>query len=473
MNVDIEVIKRKILIKYPPFAPIIANTTFEETPYTKTAGTNGKIIRYNPKFINKLTEDEQLFIFSHEIGHIAFEHIPKSKGKDLDVWNIATDAVLNANLVADGLPFIEGGVNIPDAINYDAEEMYEKLLKEKQNNEQNSNNNSSSKNEETTENQNKSSEANNSQNNDEQDESNSQSQTTKPSDHSVWKQALEELEQEESKDNSSHEQNKENIFDKIFKKNKSNRNKEKSTEEEKEKKIKELSNLGEKKTFKQNKIDRKKQLEELRKALVEKSHGRGTESNNDVIEIPDIGKASPLIDWKRLLRQSIKFDVDWSYKNATIEDGIVTPHLEEFQKSATEIILDTSGSVNETLLRNFLRECKNILQSSKLKVGCFDVTFYGFNEIRSENDIDNMKFYGGGGTNFNAAVNAFSRNVENKIIFTDGRAPMPDKTINAIWIVFGGTKISPKGGKVIYIDDEQLDKLYFLEENTKFKGRNR
>ena len=95
-----------------------------------------------------------------------------------------------------------------------------------------------------------------------------------------------------------------------------------------------------------------------------------------------------------------------------------------------------------------------------MKVGCFDTKFYGFTEINDISDIDNLQFYGGGGTNFEAAVNAFSKRVENKIIFTDGMAYMPNKPLDAIWIVFGGYQINPPGGKVIHIDDEQLERLY-------------
>ena len=61
----------------------------------------------------------------------------------------------------------------------------------------------------------------------------------------------------------------------------------------------------------------------------------------------------------------------------------------------TEIVLDTSWSIDDNLLRNFLRECKNILKFSRLKAGCFDTLFYGFQEIRTEEDIDNMVFLGG------------------------------------------------------------------------------
>ena len=70
-----------------------------------------------------------------------------------------------------------------------------------------------------------------------------------------------------------------------------------------------------------------------------------------------------------------------------------------------------------------------------------------------------MTFEGGGGTDFNVATDAFSMRVDNRIIFTDGEAPMPDKTLNAVWIVYGEETIEPKGGTVIHITPKQLDRL--------------
>lgn len=250
---------------------------------------------------------------------------------------------------------------------------------------------------------------------------------------------------------------------------KRNKEQENKTNEE----IKKLTKIGEKEAFKQNEIERKKQLEELRKALASQSHGYGNVPNSEIRNITNIGISKPLIDWRRLLKEAVKYDIDWSYQNAEIENGVVTAHLEEIPRPATEIILDTSGSIDETLLRNFLRECKNILQTSKVKVGCFDTKFYGFTEIKNVSDIDNMPFYGGGGTDFEVAVKAFTRRVENKIIFTDGDADMPSIPMDAIWIVFGETEIKPLGGKVIYIDDEQLERLYNYEMTTESKGRSR
>lgn len=79
--------------------------------------------------------------------------------------------------------------------------------------------------------------------------------------------------------------------------------------------------------------------------------------------------------------------------------------------------------------------------------------------IRKEKDIDELAYKGGGGTNFNAAVHAFSRRVKNKIIFTDGDAEMPDTPMDAIWVVFGKEDIRRMGGGVVYITQEQLMQL--------------
>lgn len=467
----LESIKRRLLVKYPLFGSVVANCNFVAEQSIETAGTDGKNIYYNPNFIESVTDNEQTFIFAHEICHIAFDHIFRSEGKDKRLWNIATDSVINAFLKQDGLAMIEGGIDMPEAINYDAEEMYIKLLKKnKQNNGQDNSQNNDRENQKEQQNQNKQGQEqssdldqqdykNNSDNHNNpngQNEQNETGQQDKNHDvghdtHSMWEKAIEKRNQEQQLQ-SANSSGKEDD--------------EKQSEE-----IKKLTKLGEKEAFKQNKIERKRQLEELRKSLVSQSHGHGNSTNSERRNITDIGMSEPLIDWRRLLKEAVKYDIDWSYQNAGIEDGVVTAYLEEMPRPETEIVLDTSGSIDETLLRNFLRECKNILQSSKVKVGCFDTRFYGFTEIKDASDIDNLPFYGGGGTNFNVAVNAFSRRVENKIIFTDGDANMPSTSLDAIWIVFGGTKIHPAGGKVISIDDFQLEKLCNYQMTNETKGR--
>lgn len=504
MSVDIDAIKRKLLIKYPTFGSVIANLEFQASKDIATAGTDGKVLLYNPKFVSGLSDKERTFLFAHEVCHVAFEHIFRSEGKDKQLWNIATDSVINALLKQDGLPMIEGGVDIPEAVNYDAEEMYNKLLEEKkkQQEQQSSQGNQQQQNSQGNQEQQSSQgsqEQQNSQGNQEQQRSqgnqeqqssqgsqkqqssqdnqeqqssqggqgqqNSQEQTEEQADvghdtHSLWDKAIEERKKEQQEQ----AQQKARKESKTTAKDKEKQDDAEQTEQE----TNEFVEKGEKETFKQNKIERRKQLQELSKELAEQSsHEAGTGIQRQGKKLSDIGIATPLIDWRKLLRQAVKYDEEWTRKNARMRNGYFRHKVEEIPIPETEILLDTSGSVSETLLRNFLRECKNILANSKVKVGCFNTEFHGFTELRRVEDIDNMSFPIGGGTDFNAAVEAFSRRVPNKIIFTDGEAPMPEKAVrNVIWVVFGNQQINPRGGKVININGEQLRKLYrYMQED--------
>ena len=132
MKYDIEALKRKMLVKYPFFGSVVASVDYKENKDIPTAGTDGETIYYNPDFLESLSTEEQTFTFVHEVCHIAFNHILRSEGKDPELWNIATDAVINAFLQKDGLKLVAGVVDMAEAINYDAEQLYEKLLQEKQ-----------------------------------------------------------------------------------------------------------------------------------------------------------------------------------------------------------------------------------------------------------------------------------------------------------------------------------------------------
>ena len=464
MKYDIAALKRKMLVKYSFFGSVVASVGYKENKDIRTAGTDGETIYYNPEYLESLSIEDQVFVFAHEVCHIAFNHILRSEGKDPELWNIATDAVINQFLKRDGLKIVEGGVDIEEAINYDAEQLYEKLLQEKQQRQQQQQNGQG----------NGQHQQGNQQQNQQQSGSGQSGNSQQQSQEQSGGGSGEDSHEEEKPQDVGHDTH--SMWEKAVKKHKEQQGKSDKKDKEKtelEKKQEELEGMGEKAAFKKNLEDRKKQLEELKEAILKQASQAGTTTNVDVRNASDIGTAKPIVDWRYVLREAIKYDVDWSYKNATLEDGVVVANLEEQPMPETEIVLDTSGSINEVLLKNFLRECKNILQHTKLKVGCFDTKFYGFHEIRTEEDIEKMRFEGGGGTNFNVAVKAFSRRVENKIIFTDGEASMPNMPLDAIWMVFGGKKINPKGGRVIHITPEQLDRLYSYEIESETKGRSR
>ena len=526
----IDAIKRSVLTIYGGFGEIIANTNFIESQIVDTAATDGKNIFYNPNFFKKISYDESVGVIAHEIYHIAFNHVERRKDRDPVLWNLATDAVANANLRRDGLALGDSTVNIPEAFNYDAETMYRKLLKEQEKELKNNNNSSNtqdsnqnsdfkrnydiarnthslwdkqpnqsrSKEQENKSNtsgsnhhnetkkdasspnpQNNNSSPNSTDKRTKKDASSLTPQKNNPSSNSTNKSTQnngmsnkqqlnsnpfqtsrngEKLSTSQNKKNNSSSNLDNNIKD-IDNQIKDGNNGDSDFSKSNNRlldEIKKICETNEKDFFEQNRINRKKRLEKMRDLISKNISTNNYRTNSQKIDINNIGKTKPLIDWRRLLKDATNFKYDWTYQNAEIEDGVLVPTLEKIPISKTEIVLDTSGSINEEILRSFLRECKHIIQNSHVKVGCFDTKFYGFVEIRNESDIDNLNFYGGGGTNFDVAVNAFSRKVENKIIFTDGLAQMPSKAVDAIWIVFGWKKISPKRGKVIYINLEDL-----------------
>lgn len=382
MSVNIENIKRKLLIKYPMFGKVTAHLEFKQSEEIDVAATDGKTIIYNNKSIEKFTEAEQLFIFAHEVCHIAFDHIARSKGKSKTIWSIATDAVINALLKKDGLEFVKGGIDIPEAINHSAESMYKVLL-------------------------------------------------------DLYKVDEEKIKEAEKmcQNCCSH----------------------KMWEEGKEKDTRNKKQINEKSAFEQNKKEKECKLKEFSKELAKNASKTGTGINKN---LPKVEETSRLLNWQALLKQATRRNEDWTRKNSRMRNNLLKHKLKEVQNTETEIVVDVSGSISENLLKNFLKECRNIITTSKVKIGFFNTEFQGFRNLNRIDDLNRLKVDIGGGTDFDVAVEAFSKSSANKIIFTDGYARMPEKLVNnLIWVVYGEGTIEPKCGQVIYIREQELEKL--------------
>lgn len=471
---DIEALKWRVLTIYPFFGSVAAGLAYEATEEIRTAASDGKTVYYNPAYLAALSEGAQTFTLAHELCHIAFGHIRRSRGKNMAVWKAATDAVINQMLLRDGLEPAPGAIDYPEAIGYDAEQFYEILLQGKLEIELIGGNlqgsagtgeggvdveaGTGSKDGDDPF-------ADNGSNNEDpfDDGSGRDDRLTDPDgthdaeardpddNHRLWEETLAQEDEEAM-------QREEELFRKLAEMQALAEELQKIEQDEGEDGFEDRGMPGNGDGTLELPEDEELNPEDF--ALMGKTIAQaGNTIRPDKRPVRRIGAAPPIIDWRLLLRDTINYGVDWSFTNAVLEDGIVRPALEEHPMPETEIVLDTSWSVDEDLLRNFLRECKNILQLSKLKAGCFDTVFYGFHDIRTEEDIEEMPFEGGGGTDFNAAAEAFTMRVDNRIIFTDGEADMPDQPLNAIWVVYGDKTIDPEGGTVIHITPEQLEFL--------------
>lgn len=182
-------------------------------------------------------------------------------------------------------------------------------------------------------------------------------------------------------------------------------------------------------------------------------------------EIEDPGLAAVIAGLAELLEPSMQMDFDW-FPGTTIRDGMIRHEFRAYPVVHAEILLDTSASVDADLLRAFVRGVKGLFQQDAvIRVGCFDTRFYGFQNIQCEKDILELDLTGAGGTDFHAAVNAFTGDTGNKMIFTDGFAEMPEQRCDAVWVVYGNTTIQPKGGRVLYVrqtEEKEQHEIDFL-----------
>lgn len=177
-------------------------------------------------------------------------------------------------------------------------------------------------------------------------------------------------------------------------------------------------------------------------------------------QVGNIGAATSFVTWEDLLRYELTKDrTDYDFFHGEFdEEGIwYYPYQQQKDEEAeVEILIDSSYSVEDELVRAFLREVKAIIGKTKMKIGCFNDNFDGFIEIKDEVDIDNFTITSRGGTNFDVAVNAFQSPTSVKIVFTDGYAPEPKSFCEAIWIVYSDAKIHPPGGFVYNVDPNKI-----------------
>lgn len=370
----------RTLIYFPIFKILIKNIHFVEDNNIVTACTNGDTIYYNSSFFQTISKDQQASVIAHELMHITLKHLSRLENRNIEIWNYATDAVINQILKKNGLPLVEGVIDCPDALSFSAEEYYE-IIKNRPDCEELMSKYRHDKKESVI------------------------------ATHEHWNKGDSKKEAEDLSDIDEHnitEINKKLIHD-----------------------------------------NNQKFLDKL----------QGTSSSPTTTNLGKIENTSSIIDWKSFLQRKKKkiFSADYNLHNGYFdEEGIYKYPYELIRKSNIEILIDTSGSVNDELVKSFLKECKNIFDDYVIKIGCFDTKFYGFQEIRKKEDLDSFEIKGRGGTDFSVAANSFSKKATIKIIFTDGYAEMPKESSDIIWVVYESIKIDPPGGTVFYVDPNTL-----------------
>jgi predicted metal-dependent peptidase len=141
----------------------------------------------------------------------------------------------------------------------------------------------------------------------------------------------------------------------------------------------------------------------------------------------------PQIDWRDLLRQQIQSTVKNDYTYAiparkNFANGFSMPSMKKDEAIDVCVAIDTSGSISQKQLKEFVSEVVGIMGSYddyKIRMWCFDTRTYQHVEYDPTNghEIHDYVAPGGGGTDFMANWEYMKENnVEPKmfIMFTDG-----------------------------------------------------
>lgn len=141
----------------------------------------------------------------------------------------------------------------------------------------------------------------------------------------------------------------------------------------------------------------------------------------------------PQMDWREILNMQIqsimKDDYTWSRcSRKTQAYGIYLPSLKEAYKIDVAVAIDSSGSISDKMIQDFLGEVKGIMMQFpdfKLRLWCSDTEVYNEQIYTPDNldDIDNYQVMGRGGNNFNCNWDYMKEHdivPERFIHFTDG-----------------------------------------------------
>ena len=101
--------KTSLVLEHPFIGNIALNMPFKIDSSVPTAATNGKMVKFNPDFCEKLSDEELKFLVAHECMHPMLEHNFRRNERNMRKWNQAGDYIINQLLVDESIGKIPHG----------------------------------------------------------------------------------------------------------------------------------------------------------------------------------------------------------------------------------------------------------------------------------------------------------------------------------------------------------------------------
>jgi len=102
-----------LVLDHPFFGALALRLNTAPEPGVGTMATDGKNIRYDPKWVATLDDHELRGVLAHEVMHCAQGHVWRRGGRDMHRWNVACDLAINPIITEAGLRLPQGAM-LPD-----------------------------------------------------------------------------------------------------------------------------------------------------------------------------------------------------------------------------------------------------------------------------------------------------------------------------------------------------------------------
>lgn len=176
--------------------------------------------------------------------------------------------------------------------------------------------------------------------------------------------------------------------------------------------------------------ERKQLADEIKQAAISAAQAAGGEVPENIKRIIN-ELTAPKMDWRDVLRVNLESSLknDFTFMRPSKRSGeVIFPGMNKDEELNIVVAVDTSGSISETMLRDFLSEVQGIMDqytSYRIIVMQFDTNVYGVEEFTHDNGktMSEYDIQGGGGTDFDAVFRYMAENdiePDQLVMFTDG-----------------------------------------------------
>ena len=220
---------------------------------------------------------------------------------------------------------------------------------------------------------------------------------------------------------------------------------------------------------KMSKSEQDQLKDEIKNSLIQsakaaQSSGAGNIPKGIERLISDI--TAPKLDWRSMLRQTIRSQIRNNYtwmrpSRKTYSTNAVLPGLDVQNELDICVSIDTSGSISESMLKDFLGEINGIadeFDGYKIKIWCFDTDVHAPETFESWDgkQIINYQPQGYGGTDIGVNWRWMQENdvkPQLLICFTDGETwdQWGDSDYcDTLWVIHSNDRVKPPFGQTVY-----------------------